>query len=536
MSVRILFSFVLVSSLTLGCISAMPKPETDSLFLELNRVIKNQDQYVKEKQKRIDQYKSERKLKGNDPFDVNLKLYDEYKSFIYDSAFSYARHLQAIAYKQNDPSKIAYSKIKLGFVLVSSGLFKETLDTLYTIRSGMLPDTIRSEFYYLMARTYYDLCDFDADDFYRVHYTNLGHAYIDSAMTLLSPNSSQYLLMSGIKNVRQRNMKEAQSDFEKMIGSFTLSDTDFAVAASTLSFIYSFADEPELAKETLIRAAIADIRACTKETLATLNLADMLYKEGDVGNAYTYVKIALEDANFYGARHRKIQVAAVFPIIEGQQLSMVESRRKMLVLYSSVITILSLITIAFAVIIFKQFKNLKEAKRIISAANDTLTETNHQLSDANKIKEEYIWYYFNTTADYINKLDTLKKSMDMKLMTKRMEDLRFTVDSINIKKEREDLYHNFDKVFLKLFPDFVTVFNSFFKEEDKVHPKDDHLLNTELRIFALIRMGIHDNEKIAKILDYSVTTIYTYKTRVRSKSILENEDFDRQIMNIRAIG
>src|SRR5258705_274242 len=141
---------------------------------------------------------------------------------------------------------------------------------------------------------------------------------------------------------------------------------------------------------------------------------------------------------------------------------MVESRRKTLFLYSSVITVLVLITVTFAIIIYKQFKNLREAKRVISEANAILTETNHQLSDANKIKEEYIWYYFNTTADYINKLDGLKKSMDLKLMTKKIEDLRFTVDSINIKKEREELYHNFDKVFLKLFPDFVTAFNSFF--------------------------------------------------------------------------
>jgi hypothetical protein len=536
MSMRILFLFGFSLVINLISHSSFAQSASDSLLNQLNQVVKNQDDYVDAKQDRIDQYKAEQRSKGKDPFASNLKIYDEYKSFIYDSAFSYARHLQAIAYKQNDPAKIAYSKIKLGFVLVSSGLFKETLDTLYTVRSAMLPDSVRAEFYYLMARTHYDLCDFDADDFYSIRYTTLGHAYIDSAMVLLSPQSSQYLLMSGLKNVRQHNMKGAQSDFERMIGDFHLSDTDFAVAASTLSFIYKFGGEPELSKAMLIRAAIADIRSCTKETLATLNLADMLYKEGDIENAYTYVKIALDDANFYGARHRKIQVAAVFPIIEGQQLSMVESRRKMLLLYSSVITVLSLITIVFAVIIYKQFKNLREAKRIISAANDTLTETNHQLSDANKIKEEYIWYYFNTTADYINKLDSLKKSMDMKLMTKKMEDLRFTVDSINIKKERDDLYHNFDKVFLKLFPDFVTVFNSFFKEEDKVHPKDDHLLNTELRIFALIRMGIHDHEKIAKILDYSVTTIYTYKTRIRSKSILPNEEFDRQIMNIRAIG
>jgi len=533
MSTRVLLLFGLSLGLGLNCAFAQSKP--NSLLNQLNEVVANQGNYVKAKQQRIDQYKVEQQSKSADPFTTSLKIYDEYKSFIYDSAFNYARHLQAIAHKQHDPFKIAYSKIKLGFVLVSSGLFKETLDTLYTIRSAALPDSIRAEFYYLMARTHYDLCDFDADDFYSVQYTTLGHTYIDSAMALLSPQSSQYLLMSGLKNVRQHNMKKAQSDFEKMIGDFHLSDTDYAVAASTLSFIYKFG-EPERSKAMLIRAAMADIRSCTKETLATLNLADMLYKEGDVEDAYTYVKIALDDANFYGARHRKIQVAAVFPIIEGQQLTMVESRRKMLLLYSSVITVLSLITIAFAVIIYKQFKNLREAKRIISDANDTLTETNHQLSDANKIKEEYIWYYFNTTADYINKLDTLKKSMDMKLMTKKMEDLRFTVDSINIKKERDDLYHNFDKVFLKLFPDFVTIFNSFFKEEDKVHPKEDHLLNTELRIFALIRMGIHDHEKIAKILDYSVATIYTYKTRIRSKSLLPNEEFDRQIMNIRAIG
>jgi DNA-binding NarL/FixJ family response regulator len=120
-------------------------------------------------------------------------------------------------------------------------------------------------------------------------------------------------------------------------------------------------------------------------------------------------------------------------------------------------------------------------------------------------------------------------------MTKKLDDLRFTVDSINIKKERDDLYHNFDMVFLKLFPDFVTIFNSFFKEEDRIILKDGQLLNTELRIFALVRMGIHDHEKIAKILDYSVTTIYTYKTRIRNKSTLANEEFEKQIMAIRAI-
>jgi tetratricopeptide (TPR) repeat protein len=359
--------------------------------------------------------------------------------------------------------------------------------------------------------------------------------YIDSALNILPQGSIQYLLLSGLRDLHLRDMAGAQRAYESLIRDFDLKGQQFAIVTSTLSFIYFYTGKQDKAKEMLLRAAIADIHSCTKETLAMMNLADMLYKEGDVEKAYQYIKIAMEDADYYGARQRKTQVGAVYPIIEGKQLSMIESKRKTLLVYSLLITVCTLVVVGFSIVVYKQNKKLQKARRIISKANESLTETNHQLQDANKIKEEYIWYYFNTTAEYITKLDALKKSLDLKLMTKKLEELRFTVDSINIKKEREELYHNFDKVFLKLFPDFVTVFNSLFKEEDRIVLKEGQLLNTELRIFALIRMGIHDHERIAKILDYSVTTIYTYKTRIRNKSILPNEEFDKQIMSIRAI-
>lgn len=526
----------LVLLLGVACSQAFSQTETDSLLRELHVAVDHRDAYLKEKLERINTFKKQAaRLPENERYTLYLKIYNEYKSFIYDSAFDYGSRLEEMAYRLRDPVRIAHSKIKLGFALVSSGLFNEALDTLRTIRLRALPDTIRIQYYYLMGRTCYDLADFNRDDFYSIRYSNRGNMYMDSAIALTQKESKQYYLMYGLKNVHLRNMKEGQDAFEHMIHAFRLSDSDYAIATSTLSFIYLYSNHTEMAKAMLMRAAIADIRSSTKETLASLNLADMLFKEGDVDNAYKFVKIAMDDANFYGARHRKVQVAAVFPIIEGQQLNLVESRRKMLFLYSSVITLLTILTVAFAIIIYKQFKNLREAKRVISNANDVLTEINHQLGDANKIKEEYIWYYFNTTADYIHKLDTLKKSLELKLMTKKIDDVKFTVENINIKKEREDLYHNFDLVFLKLFPEFVNVFNSLFKEEDRIVLKEGQLLNTELRIFALFRMGIHDNEKIAKILNYSVTTIYTYKTRVRSKSILPNDEFDKQIMAIRAI-
>lgn len=527
------FFALLLFGLSLTC---WADAKQDTLFDALDLAIEHRAQFLSEKISRIEQFKINiQRATVQDQYELYLKIYEEYKSFIYDSAFLYANRLQQTAYKTGDQSKIFESKVKLGFVLVSAGLFNEALDTLKSVPSKLLAPSLKSEYFYLMARANYDLCDFSRDHYYSIIYTQKGHHYIDSALLLNSPNSLNYLLFKGLRDVRLRNIDSARYCFEKILSDFKVNDHELAVITSTLSFIYFFTDKQERAKELLVQAALADIRSCTKETLATTNLADMLYKENDIERAYKYIKIALDDANYYGARHRQVQVAAIFPIIEGKYLNTVEYRRKMLFIYSVGLTGLLVLIITFAYIIYQQYQKLKKAEKRISEAYATLTEINHQLLDANKIKEEYIWYYFNTMAEHINKMDALKRSLDMKLMTKKIDDLRFTVNNINIKKEREELYHNFDKVFLKLFPDFVVKFNSFFEEEDRMVMKEDQLLNTELRIFALIRMGIHDSEKIAKILDYSVTTIYTYKTRIRNKSKLPNEEFDRQIMNIRAI-
>jgi uncharacterized membrane protein len=529
MKFTFLFLIVLLSNL-------LHAQSTENLLEQLDAEIGKRPVYVDEKVQRINGLKSGLLHAGNQQrYNGYLRIYDEYKTFIYDSAFLYAIRLRDAASALNQPAAISDAKIKIGFVLVSAGMFNEALDTLRSVGTKLLPDSIKTEYYYLMARTCYDLADFNRDGFYRRIYTQRAHSYLDSALAILPQNSIDYSLMSGLRDLHLQKMEPAKAIYESLINRSDLSTQQYAIVSSTLSFIYFYSGQPEKAKEMLIRAAIADIRTSTKETVAMLNLADLFHKEGDIETAYRYIKVAMEDAGFYGARQRQAQVGAIFPIIEGKQLSLTEGKRKSLLIYSLAITVFTISAIAISILFYKQNKKLQEARRTISQANQSLAETNRHLTDANKIKEEYIWYYFNTTAEYINKLDGLKKSLDMKLMTKKLEELRFTVDSINIKHERDALYHNFDKVFLKLFPDFVTVFNSLLPNEDKIVLKEDQLLNTELRIFALIRMGIHDHDRIAKILDYSVTTIYTYKTRVRNKANVPHEEFDRRIMQIPAI-
>jgi hypothetical protein len=502
----------------------------DYLFNRLDSLTAIRDTFVKDRLIQIDKYKTQLKSsKNTDQFILLEHIYDEYKSFIYDSAFAYAVKLQDIAYHLGDPEKIVTSKMKLGFVLISSGLLNEGLDTLKTVRLKGLPKSLKLQYYYLMVRTCFDLADFAQNHFYGLRYADMAGAYVDSATALTPPDNADYLNAKGLKALHLRKMPEAKSYFEDLIQHQKLSDHQFAIVTSTLSYIYGYSGDSKRSKEMLIKAAIADTKSCTKEAIALVKLADLLYyKEGNVEEAYKYIKLAMDDANFYGARYRKMQAAAIFPVIEGERLAREEARRKMLLLYSLIITISIVTIIGISYTIYKQNSKLKKAERIIMHAN-------HQLHESNRIKEEYLWYYFNSTADYIAKLEALKATIELKVISKKVEELRFTAENINIKRERNDLFHNFDKVFLKLFPDYTNVFNSLLTEGNKIVLKEGHLLNIEMRIFALIRLGIQDHEKIAKILGYSLTTIYTYKTRIKAKASVSSEEFDNKILSLSTI-
>ncbi len=535
---RVRFSGALILAL-FSVLDVFSQTNTDSLLQALNKAIEKKDVYVQAKLARIHALGTQlRSLRDPSPlgrFDLYNKLYHEYKVFIYDSAFHYAQKLSRIAYQFHDPSRISYGKVKTGFILVSAGMFKETFDTLKTVEVRSLPDSSKIDYYSVMARTYFDLGNYDNDPYYNPIYITRGSLYLDSALRLCQPGSYNYLYLSNYKNLMTGNTNEALKEVHLLLTTLKITDHQRAVNSHHLGTLYLAKGQTDQALEAYVTAAIADIHSATKENAAMNSAADIVYKKGDIKNAYELIKQAMEDALFYGAKQRKIQIGSILPIIAADKLTNVESQRRLWLIYSSALTVLAFLVLVFAFIIVRQVKKLKNAELLIKATNHSLQETNHMLREADKIKEEYIGYYFNINSDYIDKIEEVKKAIDQKLMTKKFDEIRFIVDNINLKREREDLFVSFDKVFLKLFPDFVTIFNSYFKEEDRIILKDNQLLNTELRIFALIRMGIGDTEKIARILNYSVNTIYTYKTKIKSKSLVPNEEFEKKIMEIMTV-
>jgi len=518
---------------------AFSKQQYDNLLVKLNTSLDEKKQFDAEKLKRIERLKQElnpanHSLSLSVRYDIYEKLYNEYKSFNYNQAFDDVQKLEQISYALKDPVKEAQSKVNLGFILLSSGMFKEAFESLKTVNVKVLPDSARREYYYLTARTYYDLADFDKDDYYTPLYNIKAGNYIDSATALTKPNSFEYLYYNGLKYLKLGNTQKAVVNLKTLIGQYRLTPHEFAVTASTLSDIYIRTAQPDRAINLLILAAIADIRSSTKEAAAMLNLAQLLHQQGDIQNAYVYIKQAMDDAIYYGARQRKIQVSAILPVIAAKQINSVESQRRILLFYASSLTVLAIITIIFATIIYKQLKKLRIADMVIVETNHNLQQSLNKLHEADKIKEEYVGYYFNLISEYISKLEKFKRSVDNKLTAKRYEDIRVLIDNINLNKEREELFVNFDKAFLKIFPNFVSGFNLLFSEKNQIKLLPNQLLNTDLRIFALVRLGITDTEKIANILEYSLNTIYNYKARIKSRSKIPKEEFEHAIMAINA--
>jgi len=541
---NILKPLVLVVYLSLSGVAVKAQSTTDNLENILNTAIANKDIYVKRKLETINKLNTQlkRAISLKQKFAACQSLFDQYKSFRYDSAYYYAKKLEEISLQLNDSYLIGSARMNMAFTLLSSGLFKETLEKLNSININVLPATEKCDYYFLKARSYFDLADYDRSPDYSANYNPRGIAFIDSALLYCKPGTYIFLELKGLKDLQTGNRADGEVTYTLLLKLPGLTSHQFAVNASCLSYIYEVNGSQEKSLQLLIRAAISDIQSATKETVAIYKLTDILFKKGDIDHAYVYIKQAMDDAAFYGALQRQVKISSILPIIETQWINQIERQKKLLYAYSFIITLLVIFVLVFAWIIFKQLKKLRIADELIQTANVTLLENNQSLaglnrnlSTANKVKNEYIGYYFNINSIYIEKLESFQKSLDKKLSSKRYDDALATVKKLNLESERQQLFHTFDNVFLRLFPDFINKFNTLFHKGEEIRVPEGQLLTTEHRIFALIRMGIHENDRIAKLLGYSVNTIYSYKNRIKNKSFIPNDEFEARIMDIEAV-
>jgi len=519
--------------------SSVPASRVDSIMAVLKNELAHRKDYDDKKERRIKTLKQRlAAVPANNyerQYDLCEQLYEEYKVYQFDSAYVYTQKLLNIGILTKDVAKVNNTKIKLGFILLSSGMFKESFECLNQINDHLLNDKSKLEYYSTKSRAYSDLAEYNSDKNYALYDQSQAIKLIDSAIALAPPNSFEKLYYTGNRQVISGQSQTPSPTYIRLLTQYKLTDHQKAMVATGLSFFYSGPYQDSDRIFLMAEGAINDIRSSTKETTAIFKLGWQLYLDGNLSDAYTFIQQAMDDAQFYGARLRKVKIGAVLPVVAAQKIIITEKEKDRFLVYLLSIAVIAIVILSISFIVFYQLKRLKAKEKIIEEKNILLEKINEKLSEDTHIKEEYIGYFFNVISGYILKLEKLKRSIERKITTKKYDDILLSVNEINIKKERETLFYTFDHIFLKIFPNFIDSFNAMFKEEDQIWPRDHEVLNTDLRIFALMRLGINDNETIANILEYSVNTIYVYKMRIKAKALVPSDQFDHRIMDIKAV-
>jgi hypothetical protein len=526
-------------SIFLGFLSysyAKSNPPTDSLLKILKSEINRKELYDAEKNRRIATLKQSLNHAAKDDLSTQYmicdRLYAQYKDFLFDSAHVYTKRLLQISNKMHDLPKKYESEIKLGTIQLSWGMFKETFDCLNQLDVRLMPDSVKLKYYELKSTAYSKQASYNTDEFYSPGNKAESLRALDSAVLLAKPESfEKYKYMAELYRTSGQKAK-AELCYDRLLNNSTLTDHQRAMVANDLSSIRK--GREKLALITL--AAIYDIRSSTKETLAIFTLGKSLFEEGNIKDAELLLVEARDQAQFYGNRLHKTEVVAILTTVFAQKLINSENEKNKVLTYLIVVLGIAIIgTIISALIVYTRLNTVRLREIIVQDRNQHLDKINKRLLEDTHIKEEYIGYFFDIISAYILKLERIKRNVERKVKAKNHEELLQIANEIDIKQERYTLFYTFDNIFLKLFPNFITTFNSLLKPEDQIWPKDNEVLNTNLRIFALMRLGIKDNQTIANILESAVSTIYTYKMRIKSKALVQGDNFENKIMEIKFI-
>lgn len=567
---------------------AAERVDTGSLLARLDSAIANRGQYIAVKELRLDSLRKAVRMPqtDRDRFESLGRLYDEYHSYNADSAFTIAMQRLAVAEKIGDKELITSAQLNKANILILVGMYPEALNIIETIDFETLPLYQRS-YYFHTARTLYgNMADYAAFEGERKYYADLTDAFRDSLLSVNDHNSFLYALIKADKlNVHNRP-GEALKLIETYIAENQLSEHDKAISAWTLSESYRLLGDIGNQKKQMIISAISDMEVPVLEYLSLRQLALLLYQEGDIDRAYRYLTIAVDDATKCNARQRILELNNSFPQINSIYVDTVRNQKRTLEHTIAVIAVMAVLLIVLVVFLLKQMRRLRESRRNVEAANSKLNDVNGQLTESNarlnelngqltqsncmlndsnarlnelnirltqsntelqqaysdiaeisELKEVYISKYMEQSLAYIEMLDSYRKSIAKLVNSGKTDDLKRLVKSTDlVDNELKLFYDRFDQTFLNLFPTFVDDFNNLLLPEEAIIPKKPGTLNTELRIFALIRLGITDSDKIAQFLRYSLTTIYNYRTKVRNKARGDRNLLESEIAKIGGCG
>lgn len=517
----------------INCTLFANRVNNEDLLKQLDQSIDKKERFHREKEEKIALLKEQ--LRGpNTPqarYELCGELFTIFLHYQTDSALHYINEKLALLPLLNMPELKNEIIINRAEVMGMMGMYTESIEQLEQVVVNELDSTTLNYYYRTLRACYGWMADYTTHKEEKQKYIDKTNMYRDSVIATTN-NKIDKEISKAEKWIKDGKAGKALDILQSLLKERP--DLRQSVYINyTLSEVYEVLQQKEKEVYHLTQTALLDVESATREYASLQKLAQLMYQQGDLTRAYRYLTCSMEDAVACNARLRFIEVTQFFPIIDkAYKLQEKRERETVRILLSSV-SLLSLFLLAAVFYLYRWMRKLSVMRKNLSIANKKLHAANQVMEQTGKIKEVYIAHYLDRCVSYLDKLEAYRRSLAKLAKTSRLEELFAAIKSEQfIKDERKAFYTEFDSSFLKLFPHYISAFNELLVEEARIQPKQGELLTTELRIFALIRLGVTDSNRIAHFLGYSLTTIYNYRSKIRNKAVGNKERFEEEIMNL----
>lgn len=526
--------FFLITMIWLPVFSAYADDITaDSLWQVLKKELKKERGYVHRKEQKIQLLRQKLTEAPENSFNPRFKLlaelFGEYSAFRFDSALTSVHMMVALSKKFNKQEDLFQSQKALAMVLMKSGFYKESFEALTAIDTNRFSRHNRYEYLLLRSGFYGEVSAYNNDAYYSKQYSKIAQRDYKEALEIVTPDETEKTFNLAFLPESESAKKPTAKFYYNYLLKNNFTKHQIAMLATRVSHAYTKDDKLML----LTLAAINDVQSSIKETFAIFLLGQELFQQNRNDDAYLCMKEALGNAAFYGTRNRAAQIESILPLLASRLIEKQQHEKNRLWIGVVIFLFVAVVLFFQLVLLRKQMIRIKMNDQVIKEKNTELEHLNSKLWESSRIKEELIGLFFKTCSSYIETLDKVKRKAQHNIKIGKYQDATAVLATVQIQNEKIQLYSTLDKVFLSLFPNFVASFNSLLKPEDQIWLKEGEMMTATLRIFALIRLGVTDIETIAKILDYTVNTVYTYKARIKGKALVPPEFFEQKIMAIK---
>lgn len=476
---------------------------------------------------------------------VAKQIFEEFSRYDFYVSMEAAHNEEKYAKETGVRNLIYVAVIDLADRHEVSGSYSAALEDLNQIDTSYISNYQKRRLYNIQQRIYHSMYLTTKDPVKRQLYQEKSFKYGDILSSITGGESLDYAIVAARKEIENGADEEARRIIEDYLNNNETSYTNKAGIHYWLARTYK--KEANTDHQILHYAISAqyDMMTPVKASRSLINLARLLYEAGDVDHAFRYILIAYDDAIQCDARVALKEIDTFLPRVINSYEDLKTRRARMHKWFLLVSAILILLMTVLIIVSNNERLKIKKMQLKILQNNEDINNLNAnlklrvvQLKESNEIKDFYIGRYMSMFSNHIDSLERYRSKLRAVAKSYDMQELMKTLHSnIPIEEEREALFNEFDRTFLDLFPDFVEQVNNLLHEGcqigQKLKPKT---LTSELRIFALIRLGVTDSKSIAKFLRKSPSTVYNYRVKLRNNAKIDRNDFESQIMKIGNIG